>query len=162
MDDQIKSKEQLIVELHELQLEHSSLKAKAEADLLLHKHTEAELRASEERFQLLFHKAPICYQSLDSEKIKSKLFEKLSEAQQIALLGSWEWNLQTNEVWWSDETYSIFGLTRQDFIPSFEANEKIIHPDDLDKYIKTFAHALKTGKNLDEIFRIISHSVSFL
>ena len=34
----------------------------------------------------------------------------LAAAQRIAHIGSWEWNVQTNEARWSDETYRIFGL----------------------------------------------------
>lgn len=34
----------------------------------------------------------------------------LAEAQRIAHLGTWEWNLVTGEVRWSDETYRIFGF----------------------------------------------------
>jgi len=65
MDNTNKSKEELIIELNELQQAHDSLKAKIEADLQLHGLTEKELRESEERFQLLFNKAPLGYQSLD-------------------------------------------------------------------------------------------------
>ena len=90
----------------------------------------------------------------ESEQRKSELLKKLAEAQQIAMIGSCEWNLQTNEVWWSDETYSIFGVISQDFKPGFEANGKFIHPDDLENYGKSFAHALKTGEELNEIFRL--------
>lgn len=54
-----KSKEELIKELHELQQAYNSLKATIETDLLSHKLTEDGLRASEERFQLLFNKAPL-------------------------------------------------------------------------------------------------------
>ncbi len=65
MDMQDKTKEELIRELQELKLAHDSLKVSAETDLLGHKLTEAALRASEERFQLLFNRAPLGYQSLD-------------------------------------------------------------------------------------------------
>jgi len=60
-----KTKEELINELYELQQTHNSLKATIEKDWLSHKITEDALRASEERFQLLFNKAPLGYQSLD-------------------------------------------------------------------------------------------------
>jgi PAS domain S-box-containing protein len=65
MNDQYKSKEQLIKELQELQFAHNSLKATIEADLLSHKLAEEKLLASEEWYQLLFNKAPLGYQSLD-------------------------------------------------------------------------------------------------
>lgn len=35
----------------------------------------------------------------------------LANAQRIAHLGSWEWNVVTNEIRWSDEIYRIFGVT---------------------------------------------------
>jgi PAS domain S-box-containing protein len=65
MDSINKTREELIKELQELQQAHNSLKATIETDLLSHKLTEDALRASEERFQLLFNKAPLGYQSLD-------------------------------------------------------------------------------------------------
>jgi hypothetical protein len=33
----------------------------------------------------------------------------LEEAQRIARLGSWEWDVKTGEVSWSDETFRIYG-----------------------------------------------------
>lgn len=36
---------------------------------------------------------------------------RLARAQKIARMGSWEWNIITNEIYWSDELYRIFGLT---------------------------------------------------
>jgi len=65
MNDQDKSKEQLISELRELRLAHNSLQSTIEADLLSHRLTVEALRESEEQFQLLFNKAPLGYQSLD-------------------------------------------------------------------------------------------------
>jgi hypothetical protein len=35
---------------------------------------------------------------------------KLEEAQRIAHIGYWEWDLTSNRVIWSDETYRIYGL----------------------------------------------------
>jgi PAS domain S-box-containing protein len=91
----------------------------------------------------------------ESECAKSELLEKLNEAQHIAMIGSWEWNLLTNQVWWSDETYRIFGVTQQDFVPSFDANGKFIHPDDFEKYRNSFEHSLETGEPLDLDIRLV-------
>jgi PAS domain S-box-containing protein len=90
----------------------------------------------------------------ETERVKSELLEKLNTAQQVARIGSWEWDLQTNHVWWSDETYRIFGVKPQNFIPSFEANGKFIHPDDFERYVKSFDHSLQTGEPLDLDFRL--------
>ncbi|MFH1157014.1 MAG: PAS domain-containing protein [Pseudomonadota bacterium] len=92
----------------------------------------------------------------ETERVKSGLLEKLNAAQQIARIGSWEWNLQTNRVWWSDETYRIFGVNPKDFIPGFEANGKLIHPDDFERYAKAFDHSFQTGEPLDLDIRLIA------
>ena len=36
---------------------------------------------------------------------------KLAEAQQIARMGSWEWEIAADRVTWSDELYRIYGVT---------------------------------------------------
>jgi len=41
---------------------------------------------------------------------------KLEDAQRIAHVGYWEWDLTSNHVIWSDETYRIYGLQPQDAI----------------------------------------------
>jgi PAS domain S-box-containing protein len=92
----------------------------------------------------------------ESERAKSELLEKLNAAQHLAMIGSWDWDLQSDRVWWSEETYRIFGVTPEDFIPSFEANGKFIHPEDFASYGKSFEHAFQTGEPLDVELRLIA------
>ncbi len=42
---------------------------------------------------------------------------QLREAQGIAHIGSWEWNIVTNEIEWSDELYKIYGIEKRDGQP---------------------------------------------
>jgi PAS domain S-box-containing protein len=79
---------------------------------------------------------------------------KLSEAQRVAHIGNWSWDLQKNELIWSKENYRIFGLS-SDVSPSYEAFEKTIHPDDLEFVNKSVEDALKRKKSYDIDFRII-------
>ena len=65
MDIQDKTKQELLKELQELQRADNALKVSAEVDMIVQKQTMEALQASEERFQLLFNKAPLGYQSLD-------------------------------------------------------------------------------------------------
>lgn len=58
------------------------------------------------------------------------LKQGLAEAQHIARMGSWVWNLQTDVLNWSDEVYRIFGVQPQDFEPTYEAFLNMVHPDD--------------------------------
>ena len=54
----------------------------------------------------------------------------LAEAQRIARLGSWEWDLKTGEVWWSNEVYRIYGFEPQQYSPTIKTVEEVFHPDD--------------------------------
>lgn len=54
----------------------------------------------------------------------------LAKAQEIAHIGSWEWNFQTNEIFWSREIYQIFGLDPFQFSPGIDTVAQKIHPED--------------------------------
>ncbi|HEU5484131.1 MAG TPA: PAS domain S-box protein, partial [Microlunatus sp.] len=56
--------------------------------------------------------------------------EQLAEAQRVARLGSWEWDLTTNEIHWSDELYRVFRISPGAFDGSFEGYVPFVHPDD--------------------------------
>ncbi|MBI2830474.1 MAG: PAS domain S-box protein, partial [Chloroflexi bacterium] len=58
---------------------------------------------------------------------------RLAEAQQTAHIGSWEWDLKTGEMHWSDEMFRIVGVEPQSFTPTLESAVARIHPDDRQK-----------------------------
>jgi PAS domain S-box-containing protein len=68
--------------------------------------------------------------------------ERLAEAQAVAKVGSWELDLATNVLFWSDETYRIFGIDRADFGASYEAFLERVHPDDRDAVNRAYAEAI--------------------
>ena len=80
---------------------------------------------------------------------------KLTEAQQIANLGSWEWDVPANKVSWSDELYRIYGLKQQEFEVTYEASLTFVHPDDRKLVESTIEQTLhdKVHPNFD--YRII-------
>ncbi|MDH5645536.1 MAG: PAS domain S-box protein [Candidatus Heimdallarchaeota archaeon] len=56
----------------------------------------------------------------------------LNRAQKIAHLGSWNWDITTDELSWSDEIYRIFGLAPNAFEATYNAFVDTIHPQDRD------------------------------
>lgn len=79
----------------------------------------------------------------------------LAEAQRIAHLGNWDWNISTNELYWSDETYRIFGLTPQEFEATYEAFLSAVHPDDREFVEKSVEKALNKNKPYNIEHRIV-------
>ena len=55
---------------------------------------------------------------------------QLADAHRLARLGSYEWDLDRDRVWWSDELYRLIGVAPHDVTPSAEAFMERIHPDD--------------------------------
>lgn len=55
---------------------------------------------------------------------------RLAEAQRMARLGSWEADLVSGGLSWSDELYRIYGFAPREFVPTFEMHMERIHPDD--------------------------------
>jgi diguanylate cyclase (GGDEF)-like protein/PAS domain S-box-containing protein len=58
------------------------------------------------------------------------------EAQRIAKIGSWEWDLATNTSWWSDELYRILEEDPSDYPATFENFLAKVHPDDQDALVE--------------------------
>ena len=57
----------------------------------------------------------------------------LAEAQRMAHIGNWDWNLVTGEVHWSDELYRIFGRSPQESGATYNEFLSYVHPDDRDR-----------------------------
>ncbi len=79
----------------------------------------------------------------------------LAEAQRITHLGSWEWIVATDRVYWSDETYRILGLDPKEFTVTLEAFYDYIHPDDRQFVQRSVDEALRERKPLEISYRIL-------
>jgi PAS domain S-box-containing protein len=55
--------------------------------------------------------------------------ERLRNAQRLSHVGNWEWDIKTDRVIWSEETYRIFGEP-PDFAPAFETFLRAVRPQD--------------------------------
>jgi PAS domain S-box-containing protein len=73
----------------------------------------------------------------------------LEEAQRVAHVGYWVWNLETNHLIWSDETYRIFGLLPQQGLIDLNKVREMIHPDDRETVFRTAEEAIRSGARAD-------------
>lgn len=90
-----------------------------------------------------------------SEETLQKSEASLADAQRIAHLGNWDWDIVNNTLRWSDEIYHIFGLTPQQFGATYEAFVDSVHLDDREFVKKSVYKALyeKEPYNID--YRIV-------
>jgi len=86
-------------------------------------------------------------QALSRDLQESKAW--LEEAQHVAHVGYWVWDLQTNRLIWSDETYRIFGLTPQEGPIDLDKVREMIHPDDREMVFRTAENAANSGTRAD-------------
>jgi len=84
---------------------------------------------------------------------------RLKESQQVARLGSWDMDLVSQILDWSDETYRLFDTSREEFVPSFNELARLVHPDDIDRMKTSFNNALKSDSTPYHVtVRIINDS----
>jgi PAS domain S-box-containing protein len=80
---------------------------------------------------------------------------RLEEAQRVAHVGSFEWDVAGNAVTWSDELYRIYGLERGQFDGTYESFLARVHPADLDYTKSVVFEALRVGRPFTYDHRIV-------
>ncbi|MES2568568.1 MAG: PAS domain-containing protein, partial [Verrucomicrobiota bacterium] len=88
-------------------------------DITEHKHAEERLRASE---------------------------SQLARSQQLAHLGSWEWDVPSDTVNWSNEMFRIFGMEPGEMKVDYRFVLSRLHPEDRPAFSETIRHAAESGE----------------
>jgi PAS domain S-box-containing protein len=82
--------------------------------------------------------------------------ERLRFALDAASMGTWDWDLSTNVVEWSDNLARIHGLPEGGFDGTFASYEREIHPDDRARVYASIQRALKEGVPHDVEYRLVA------
>ncbi|MBL6991258.1 MAG: response regulator [Bacteriovoracaceae bacterium] len=69
----------------------------------------------------------------------------LDYSQEVAHIGSWEWDVLQNKLHWSKEVFNIFGIKEETFSNTYEAFLQMIHPDDVDNVKEVVEKSLKSS-----------------
>ncbi|MBD2505720.1 PAS domain-containing protein [Nostoc muscorum FACHB-395] len=109
-------------------LRQAELYQQAQRELKERQQVEAELRQSEQQLRL---------------------------ALSASRMGTWNWNIQTGKISWSDNLEASFGLEPGEFDGSFEMFAARVHPDDRDRVLAVVDRAIATGEDYDIEFRVV-------
>ncbi|HYH83261.1 MAG TPA: PAS domain S-box protein, partial [Longimicrobium sp.] len=97
--------------------------------------------------------------ALELEEAERQLREssarQLAEAQAVAHVGSWEWEIGQQQVWWSDEMYRVYGYNPGEIDVTLGAYQGRAHPDDRDTVHTTIQRTLETGEPFEYDHRVV-------
>jgi PAS domain S-box-containing protein len=79
----------------------------------------------------------------------------LTQAQRIAHLGSWELDLLTNELYWSDEVFRIFEINPEKFGASYDSFLELVHPEDKEMVHEAYSSSVASGTPYDIVHRLL-------
>ena len=122
------------------QLEEQSLAMQQQA---------AELEQQTEEAQVLNEELEELNQALEASAAA-----QLAEAQSLAKLGSWEWDIPTNSIVWSDEMYRLYGIDPAAGPIDYETYQSLLHPDDRAHSQSTISESLRTGEPFSFYHRV--------
>jgi len=81
--------------------------------------------------------------------------ERLNLALNAGNIGIWEWNMITNDVFWSDEILRMYGLDQAFRTLTFEDYLTYVHPDDIDRLKRDIDTCLQTNGQYKTEHRVI-------
>lgn len=90
-----------------------------------------------------------------SEESLRQSEERLKLALSAAQIGTWDWNIVTNQVTWSENQELLFGLAPGTFKGTYEAFIERVHPEDRQLFTKVTTRAIEETGICDREFRII-------
>ena len=98
---------------------------------------------------------------ITNEKISQEIIKEseksLNQAQSIAKIGSWEFNLFTNDLKWSNETYNIFGINPLSTSDLYSEYRSKIHPQEISQLDKYIENAIKSGEGFTYEHRVLNN-----
>jgi PAS domain S-box-containing protein len=91
----------------------------------------------------------------NSEDALKESEKNLAEAQSIAHIGSWEWDMVSNKVQWSQQMFKVFDISPETFDGKPETLLNFVHPDDLELVMNSINANLEDGRSPSLEYRVI-------
>lgn len=81
--------------------------------------------------------------------------ERLNRGQQFANIGTWDWNIRTNEMYWSDRIGWLFGYQDKVPEPSYENFLSAVYPVDREWVLKAIKDCVENSAKYDVEHRVV-------
>lgn len=104
-----------------------------------------------------------CHQQLDKSgggqalecAVQPEDIDRYKRSQYFARIGTWDWDIDTEKLYWSDAIYPMFGYQVGEITPSYERFCASVHPDDRAQVRAGELRCIATGENHDEEYRVV-------
>jgi len=84
-----------------------------------------------------------------------KVNERLTAALSASNIGIWDWTIETNEIFWDDMMYTLYGANKEDYSGVLEAWEALVHPEDKESAEANLRGCIDGKGKYDALFRVI-------
>jgi PAS domain S-box-containing protein len=81
--------------------------------------------------------------------------QRLELALGAGRMGAYDMDMRDNVLWWSAQTYRLFGVSEQDFVPTPAHVLALLHPDDREGFVRARAEAIQGHRPFVHEFRIL-------
>lgn len=99
---------------------------------------------------------PYKYVSIRTDVTSSRVNEyRLKRSQDFANIGTWDWNIVTGELYWSDRIWPLFGYDKAVTETSYDNFLAAVHPDDRQKVIDAVTNCIEKGEDYDIVHRVV-------
>lgn len=80
---------------------------------------------------------------------------RLAEAERIARMGSFEWDITTGAVTWSPGLFKLFGTDPDHFVPTYQGFLSFVYPADRDAMDRRIRSCLESGQTYEHVYRFV-------
>ena len=81
--------------------------------------------------------------------------ERLKRSQEFANIGTWDWNIITGDLFWSDRIWTLFGYNKENTDTSYDNFINAVHPDDRQKVTDAVTNCVEKSEEYNIEHRVI-------
>lgn len=81
--------------------------------------------------------------------------ERLERSQEFANIGTWDWNIETDSLFWSDRIWPLFGYEKEATDTTYDNFMSAIHPDDRERVSNAVSRCIENEEEYDIEHRVV-------